>query len=597
MTAKQTSTIQQATARFSNIDGDLLSKVSNLGPSELLLLAGYCAGLAENNSTDVTTHVAVNPVTESGVKVLVLYASQTGNAESIAKTLGSDLDSKGYFAHVESTLDVKLSSIKNYSLILIIASTHGEGEPPDDAIDFHEAVYSKKAPALIGTKHAVLGLGDSSYEFFCQTAKEFDEVLIKLGSVPLVDRVDCDIDFELDAQSWSLKVLDALETWQPAVVAAAPNTVNVLQFPHTKDKPFSATLSGIQKITAPGSIKDTYHLELDLSGSGISYQPGDSIGVWAENDQSLVEEILSELEILGTTEAEFKGDKHSIEYLLLHKLEITLLNKGLIKALALLSNSQRLNEIADAEYPSYINNHQLLDVLKLAKSSLNAQQLVDLLKPLKPRLYSISSSLEENPDEVHVTLNHVQSENEDGVRYGQASHFLTRNSNVGDKINLYVDQNDNFRLPSPDKPIIMVGPGTGVAPFRAFLQQRELQDAKGPSWLFFGNPNFNSDFLYQTELQKYVKSGVLSQIDLAFSRDQKSKVYVQDKLLSKGKEVWQWLEQGAYFYVCGDMSRMAKEVESTLLGIIKVHGQRSHEQAKGYLKQLKKQSRYQRDVY
>ena len=597
MTAKQTSPIQQATARFSNIDGDLLSKVSNLGPSELLLLAGYCAGLAENNSIATTTSVATNLVTDNAIKVLVLYASQTGNAETIAKSIGDDLDSKGYFADVESTLDVKLSSIKNYSLILIIASTHGEGEPPDDAIDFHEAIFSKKAPALHGAKHAVLGLGDSTYEFFCQTAKEFDEVLIKLGSSPLVDRVDCDIDFEVDAKNWSLKVLEALETWQPAVVSADPNPVNVLQFPHTKDKPFSATLSGIQKITAPGSIKNTYHLEVDLSGSGISYQPGDSIGVWAENDPDLVEEVLSELDILGSTEVQFKGEKYSIEYLLLHKLEMTLLNKGLIKEIALSSNSQRLNRIADTEYSSYINNHQLLDILKLAKSPLSAQQLADVLKPLKPRLYSISSSLDENPDEVHITLNHVESENDDGIRYGQASHFLTHNINVGDKINLYVDQNNNFRLPSPEKPIIMVGPGTGIAPFRAFLQQRSLQEAKGQSWLFFGNPNFNSDFLYQTELQKYVKSGVLSQIDLAFSRDQKSKIYVQDRLLSKGREVWQWLEQGAYFYVCGDMSRMAKEVENTLLEIIKLHGKRDHEEAKDYLKQLKKQSRYQRDVY
>jgi sulfite reductase (NADPH) flavoprotein alpha-component len=311
----------------------------------------------------------------------------------------------------------------------------------------------------------------------------------------------------------------------------------------------------------------------------------------------LVGEILSQLSIDPQASVTFKEEECSIENLLRQKLEITLLNKGLIRELATLSGSQKLFNIADTGYSEYIQNHQLIDVLKLANITLEAQQLVEIVKPLKPRLYSISSSIDENPEEVHITLNHLENENQDGIRYGQASHFLTCQINEGDKVNVYVDHNKNFKLPPADKAIIMIGPGTGIAPFRSFLQQREAAEAKGRNWLFFGNPNFNTDFLYQTELQKYLKSGLLTQLDVAFSRDQQKKIYVQDRLRQNAEQVWQWLEQGACFYVCGDMSRMAKEVELVLLQIIEQQGNKTQDQAKDYLKQLKQQARYQRDVY
>lgn len=598
---KEQNPLQRATARFTNIDGEILKKVSNLGPSELLLLAGYCAGLAEHSPAqlnEVVTPSAVNePSKGSQLKALILYASQTGNAQEIAERLRQSLESKGYKTNLESTLDIKLARLKDYALILVIASTHGEGEPPDDAIDFYEAIFSKKAPSLNGVKHAVLGLGDSSYEFFCQTAKDFDSALLKLGSVPLIERLDCDVDYKQEALNWTTQLVDAIADLQPPTPTTSALGENIIQFPYSKEKPFAATLSIIQKLTAPGSIKDTYHLEIDLAGSGLSYGPGDALGVWADNDDALIKEILSKLNIESQARVRFKDGEFSIEELLREKLEITLLNKGLVKELAILGGCQKLLEIAETYYSDYIRNHQLIDVLKLANITLEAQQLVAMLKPLKPRLYSISSSIDENPEEVHITLNHLQDENEDGIRYGQASHFLTRQLEEGDKLNVYVDHNKNFKLPSSDKAIIMVGPGTGVAPFRSFLQQREAEQAKGRNWLFFGNPNFNTDFLYQTELQKHLKSGLLTQIDVAFSRDQEQKIYVQDRLRQNAAQVWQWLEQGASFYVCGDMSRMAKEVELALLQIIEQQGNNTQAQAKDYLKQLKKQARYQRDVY
>lgn len=598
---KEQNPLQRATARFTNIDGELLQQVSNLGPSELLLLAGYCAGLAEHSPAQlnaVVTPSAVNELSKgSQLRALILYASQTGNAQEIAESLQQSLESKGYKTNLESTLDIKLARLKDYALIVVIASTHGEGEPPDDAIDFYEAVLSKKAPSLNGVKHAVLGLGDSSYEFFCQTAKDFDSALLKLGSVPLIERLDCDVDYQQEALNWTTQLVGAIADIQPPTLTTAALVENIIQFPYSKEKPFAATLSIIQKLTAPGSIKDTYHLEIDLASSGLSYGPGDALGIWADNDKALVKEILAELNIESQARVRFKDEEFSIEELLRKKLEITLLNKGLIEALATLGGSQKLLEITETYYSDYIRNHQLIDVLKLANVTLEAQQLVAMLKPLKPRLYSISSSIDENPEEVHITLNHLQDENEDGIRYGLASHFLTRQLEEGDKVNVYVDRNKNFKLPSSDKAIIMVGPGTGIAPFRSFLQQREAEQAKGRNWLFFGNPNFNTDFLYQTELQKHLKSGLLTQIDVAFSRDQEQKIYVQDRLRENAAQVWQWLEQGAFFYVCGDMSRMAKEVELALLQIIEQQGNNTQSQAKEYLKQLKKQARYQRDVY
>jgi sulfite reductase (NADPH) flavoprotein alpha-component len=598
---KEQNPLQRATARFTNIDGELLQKVSNLGPSELLFLAGYCAGLAEHSPAQlnaVVTPSAANELSKgSQLKALILYASQTGNAQEIAESLQQSLESKGYKTNLESTLDIKLARLKDYALIVVIASTHGEGEPPDDAIDFYEAVFSKKAPSLNGVKHAVLGLGDSSYEFFCQTAKDFDSALLKLGSVPLIERLDCDVDYQQEALNWTTQLVGAIADIQPPTLTSPATVENIIQFPYSKEKPFAATLSIIQKLTARGSIKDTYHLEIDLAGSGLSYGPGDALGVWADNDKALVKEILAELNIESQARVRFKDEEFSVEELLRKKLEITLLNKGLIEALATVGGSQKLLEITETYYSDYIRNHQLIDVLKLANVTLEAQQLVAMLKPLKPRLYSISSSIDENPEEVHITLNHLQDENENGIRYGQASHFLTRQLEEGDKVNVYVERNKNFKLPSSDKAIIMVGPGTGIAPFRSFLQQREAEQAKGRNWLFFGNPNFNTDFLYQTELQKHLKSGLLTQIDVAFSRDQEQKIYVQDRLRENAAQVWQWLEQGAFFYVCGDMSRMAKEVELALLQIIEQQGNNTQAQAKDYLKQLKKQARYQRDVY
>ncbi len=583
---------------------ELLKKVQQLAPAKLQWLSGYCAGLAENLAEPLAASF-VSPATlseqQSDSKVLVLYASQTGNAETLAAELSQRLQAENIPVTLNSTLDIKLKTLTNFSSIVIVASTHGEGEPPDDAIDFHEAIFSKKAPKLAGVQHAVLGLGDSSYEFFCQTAKDFDSVLSKLGSQALLQRQDCDVDYQADAQNWIQQLIEKLKTIQPQKQELASTSIiplnNKSEQLYSKNNPFKAAINATQKITGRDSVKDTYHLEIDLADSGIHYQPGDALGVWADNNQQLVDEILQLQGFTAEQPVHLNGEDISIQEALTKKLELTLLNKQSLKQLADITQSEALTKIIDEAYSDYIKNHQWIDVLHLSNAQLSAQQLVDLLKPIKPRLYSIASSLDETPEEVHITLNHVRASNEYAERYGLASHYLTQELTESDELNIYIDRNKNFKLPADDKDLIMIGPGTGIAPFRAFLQQREINQAIGKNWLFFGNPHFNTDFLYQVELQKFLHKGVLNKIDLAFSRDQEEKVYVQHKLLEQADRVWQWLEAGAYVYVCGDMQRMAKDVENALLLIIQQQGRKTPEQAKNYLKQLKQESRYQRDVY
>ncbi len=590
------------------LSSELLESVQQFDSKSLYWLSGYCSGLADAKGSNVSSALATGqaPVTVSqsldqvALKTVVLYASQSGNAEKLAAKLYEQLGQSGVKAELASVADFKAKTLKEQQVILLVASTHGEGEPPDDAIEFHEFVLGKRAPKLEGVKHAVLSLGDSSYEFFCQTGKDFDQALTKLGSTPLVERVDCDLDYEESAASWMDSVVNALKDLSGArgPVQAATNQEVVVASEWTKEKPFTATIIDNQKITGRGSVKHINHIEISLAGSGIQYQPGDALGVWAKNNADTVAEIIALSGVTGKESIKLKNSERSLRDALSENLEISLLNKELIKQYAEISNSEQLKDVVENRYADFVKNHQFVDLLKLAPVKLEAQELVDLLKPIKPRMYSIASSLEANPEEVHLTVALAESENENGKRLGTASQFLTETLQEDDEVLVFVEENRHFKLPAKEQPVIMIGPGTGIAPFRAFLQERDETDAEGENWLFFGNPNFNTDFLYQTELQEYLKTGILSKVELAFSRDQAEKIYVQDRLLENAAEIWQWLnEKGAYLYVCGDMNHMAKDVEAALLDIIQAQGGKNREQAEAYLKGLKKDKRYQRDVY
>lgn len=579
--------------------------VQGLNRDQLTWLSGYIAGMA--GAPAGSAPMAAAPAGQADVPTLtILFGSQTGNAKGLAESFQGKAEEAGFSSKLVSMADYKPRQLKNETHVVVFVSTHGEGDAPDDAIELHEFLAGKKAPKLPNLKYAVLGLGDSSYEFFCQTGKDFDSRLAALGASAIIPREDCDVDYDAQADSFAQKLVASLKD---ELVASAPSQTVAAQTgtaaqpessAYTKKAPFAATLLEAQKITGRDSVKDIQHIEISLEDSGIAYQPGDALGVWFANSESLVDELLSLTQLEGSAEVTVADSQMTLREALINKLELTLSYPNFIKAYQQATASASLAELMEdkATLRTYMADRQIVDIVRDHPGQIDAQALVDALRPLTPRLYSIASSQSEVEDEVHLTVAHVDYE-AFGVRHqGGASGFLCDRLAEGGEVNVFVEKNDNFRLPeSSDTPVIMVGPGTGIAPFRAFMQERDAQEAQGKNWLFFGNPHFTQDFLYQVEWQGYVKSGLLDKITLAFSRDQKEKVYVQHRLLEHGAQVFEWLEQGAHFYVCGDAMHMAKDVEAALISIIQEHGGKSEQDAKAYLVALRKAKRYQKDVY
>lgn len=579
--------------------------IAGLNRDQLTWVSGYAAGLAAAQGGAVATAVQTAPPAAVDAPTLtVLYGSQTGNAKALAQQFDAQAKEAGYGSKLVSMADYKPRQLKSETHVVIFASTHGEGDAPDDAIELHEFLGGKKAPKLPSTKYAVLSLGDSSYEFFCQTGKDFDERLAKAGATALVERADCDVDYEAQAQAWTASVIAALKedfsvgTVSAAVAAPAPVVEASQQY--TKKSPFTATLIESQKITGRDSVKDIRHIEISLEDSGITYKPGDALGVWFKNAEGLVNSFVEVLALDGNAEVTVAGESLTLAAALTSKLELTLSYPTFVKAYQEATGSESLAALIEdkAALRTYMSERQLIDIVKDHPGTLTAQQLVDALRPLTPRLYSIASSQADVEEEVHLTVAHVDYEAFGARHQGGASGFLCEYLEENGEVEVFVENNDNFRLPEdPNTPIIMVGPGTGIAPFRSFIQERDVQGAEGKNWLFFGNPNFTQDFLYQVEWQGYVKDGLVDKLTLAFSRDQEEKIYVQHRLLEHGEEVFAWLEQGAHFYVCGDATHMAKDVENALITIVQKYGNKSEADAKAYIVALRKAKRYQKDVY
>ncbi|MEW6994822.1 assimilatory sulfite reductase (NADPH) flavoprotein subunit [Colwelliaceae bacterium MEBiC 14330] len=594
--ASQLASLQQSIAGYSSL--------------QLAWASGYLAAKSEQGQN---AQVAPAPVQASApAKTLtILYASQTGNAKGVASQLEQSAKAAGITVVLKNIADYKAKALKNESHLLIVASTNGEGEPPDDAIEFHEFLLGKKAPKLPNLSYSVLALGDSSYEFFCQTGKDFDERLQALGAKQVAPRVDCDVDYDSDCQAWTLSIVEALkEELTQSDTGLAP-VINIGELPtagaasqYTKQNPYAAEFSLSQKITGRDSAKDVRHIEIDLGESGLTYQVGDALGVWFENDTNLVAELVAALGLSGEEKVELKVDGSAQEFTLTEalttQLEITQTAPAFIEFWAKTSGNKELADIAADKNSAreFAGVNQIIDVVKKAQSDIDAQVFVDALRKITPRLYSIASSQAEVEEEVHLTVGVVSYENNGETRIGGASGFLASRLEEGQNVRVFVEHNDNFRLPpSDDTPVIMIGPGTGVAPFRAFLQEREAREADGDNWMFFGDQTFTQDFLYQVEWQNYLKSGLLTRMDVAFSRDQAEKVYVQDRLKEHASDVFAWLERGAHLYICGDANRMAKDVHNTLVEIIQEHGKLTAEQAEDYLKSLRSNKRYQKDVY
>ena len=586
---------------------NLRSAVSGLTPHQLQWVSGYAAGLAAANyqsSAPETLELPISAAAKGGDKVLtVLYGSQTGNGEELAVELVNQARAKGFVTKAVSLAEYKPAHLKRESLLTFVISTHGEGDPPDDAELFYEFLYSKKAPELSTLKFSVLALGDSSYVNFCQTGRDFDARLEELGAEQFAALVECDLDYDAAAADWMQTIVKELPKLLGATeIAAVPMLRSVDPVSaFGKSNPFPAEILINQKITGANSSKDVRHIELSLEGSGLVYEPGDSLAVVAENPPQLVEELLAALALDGETIVSVRDRELKLVDALTSVFEVTVLSLGFLRDWAAVVRNDKLTSMLQANdakaISDFLDDHQVIDVIRSYPATIDAQQLVNMLRNLSPRSYSISSSLDVNPDEVHLTVAAVRYEAFGCEHWGAASTHLADRLEEGDRVSVYVERNSRFRLPGDDVPIIMIGPGTGVAPFRAFVEQRVEQGATGGNWLFFGDRNLSSDFLYQLEWQRHLKQGSLAYLDVAFSRDQRTKIYVQDRIRENAEELYRWIEQGAAIYVCGDAKHMAPDVNDALIDVLTEQAGLDAAAAAQKLKVLRSQGRYQRDVY
>lgn len=604
--------LQVLNSPFNQEQAELLNRIlPTLTESQKVWLSGFLAAAQFSSVTgagnvQVAELSSANTAPTISKDVTILFGSQTGNAQGLAKKAAKKLEADGFQVTVLAMSDFKPNNLKKVENLLIVASTHGEGTPPDNALSFHEFLHGKRAPKLDHLRFSVLALGDSSYEFFCQTGKDFDKRLEELGGLRLYPRFDCDLDYDEPAAEWLAGVLSNLKEGDGgSQVPLQEQVTQIVESTYSRSNPFRAEVLENINLNGRGSNKETHHLELSLEGSGLTFEPGDSLGIYPENDPALVTLLLEEMnwdpEQLVTVNK--KGESLPLKDALISHFEITTLTKPLIEKAARLSANQNLQELLspgnEEKLKTYIDGRDLLDLSRDFTPWIgSAQEFVDILRKMPSRLYSISSSLAANPDEVHLTIGAVRYEAHGRERKGVCSIQTAERLQPGDTVPVYIQHNDNFKLPkNPDAPIIMVGPGTGTAPFRSFMQEREEIGAEGKSWFFFGDQHFVTDFLYQTEWQKWLQNGVLTKMDVAFSRDTAEKVYVQHRMLEHSKELYEWLEEGAHLYICGDEKNMAHDVHKTLIDIIEKEGSLSREKAVEYLAEMQQQKRYQRDVY
>jgi sulfite reductase (NADPH) flavoprotein alpha-component len=589
---------------------NLQSAVSGLSSQQLQWVSGYAAGLAAAaaQSTFVSEVDALSVAVNSAVgqTLTVLFGSQTGNGEDVAAQLVDSAIAEGFAAESVSMADYKPANLKRDELVAIVVSTHGEGDPPDDAELLHEYLLSEKAPELKKLKFSVLALGDSSYVNFCQTGREIDARLAELGAERLESLLECDLDYDDQASEWTQRLVarlpDLIDKGEPVAIPIL-RAVDVVSL-YGKTNPFPAEVLVNQKITGGSSSKDVRHIELSLEGSGLSYEPGDSLAVISENPPQLVAEILAELNLDGDALVIANHRELKLADALKRSLEITSVNLGFLRDWAELASVAGNDELSlilgnnDSQVLSeFVDNHQIIDVVRLYPADVDARRFANMLRRLSPRSYSISSSLAANPDEVHLTVASVNYDAFGSEHWGAASTHLVDRVNEGDRVSVYVERNSRFRLPHDDVPVIMIGPGTGIAPFRAFVEERFERAAPGANWLFFGDRNFDSDFLYQLEWQRHRKRGTLQRLNVAFSRDQANKIYVQDLIRENGVELNRWIENGAHIYVCGDAKSMARDVNAALSDVLVAEGGLDASSAEQKLKELRSLGRYQRDVY
>ncbi len=572
------------------------SLLSTFDPVQRGWLSGF---LAASGSTAAT---GVAPVAAG--KLTVLYGTESGNSESLADRAVKEAKKSGFQAILKNMSDLSPADLAKSTNLLVIVSTWGDGEPPETAVSFYNELMETDA-SLAGVRFSVCALGDTSYERFCQTGRDIDVRLETLGAHRVSDRQDCDVDFEDAFNAWLTRSL--VELAPASAVSSVASEMSAAAAPSTeygKKNPFPAELIDTVLLNGERSCKETYHIELHLSGSGMSYEPGDALAVVPVNGPDVVQAILDAAKLTGNEEIETKiSGRKQLADALREDFDITALSRSVLIKLADLAGSAPLKALladeAKDQLREFINGREIIDALvEFAPTGLSADALAGIFRKLPPRLYSIASSPLAHPDEVHLTVAALRYMSHGRARKGVCSTYLADLVKPGDAVPIFVQPNKNFRLPEDGAvPIIMVGPGTGIAPFRAFVEHRAATGATGKNWLFMGDQHYLYDFLYQLEWQEHLKSGALSRLDVAFSRDQPEKIYVQHRMTEKGAELYAWLEQGAHFYVCGDAHRMAVDVHEALVSIVETQGGKSREAAEAYVEELKKAKRYHRDVY
>jgi len=582
---------------------------ATLNQTQLAWVSGYLAGVSAQNQNQPTLGADTGIVQSntSQPTLTILYGSRTGNGEGLAKKALKLATELGIKAILKNMVDYKTRDLQAEKNLLVIVSTHGEGVPPFSAKELHEFIFGKRAPKLDGVKYAVLGLGDSNYYHFCKTGQDFDEQLEKLGAKRLVSLMACDVDFEKEANEWLKTTLSAFGGGE-VVASAVPQfrlvsplktqSSEVVRF--SKKNPYAAKVYEKVQLHGKGSDRETIHLELNTPDNGLEYQPGDSAGILPVNPAVLINEVLTQTGLNAEEIVEVGGVEKSLYEALYRDFELSKVTTDVVGRYLVQAPNEKLKKLAQQsdKFKEYLDGRDVVDLFQDYPAKIDAEQLIKLLRPLQPRYYSISSSPKAFPGELHLTVGVVNYKNAGRVKQGTCSTFLSEVAVDDEHVPVFIESNTEFRLPeNVETPIIMVGAGTGIAPYRAFIQYRELAENRGKSWLFFGNRNFETEFLYQTEWQGFLKSGALTKMDVAFSRDGDKKLYVQDKLQENAAEVFQWLEEGAHFYICGDMKKMAGDVQQTLVKIVEKQGVLSNEKALEYVDNLQKEKRLQLDVY
>ncbi|KAA9134010.1 sulfite reductase [NADPH] flavoprotein alpha-component [Marinihelvus fidelis] len=584
----------------------LQSSLAALSPGQSLWLSGYLAGQLAGASADIAPAAAA---AAAGAPLTILYGSETGNGEAVAEALAARFEAAGQAAELKSLDGFRPAALKKLEHAVFVMSTHGEGDPPEEALDFFEFLDSDRAPKLDKLSYRVLSLGDSSYEKFCEAGRRLDERLQALGAKPWGPRVDCDVDYDAPSEAWGDEVLEhARETLgggdaagQPQAHAAHLSLVQAEPAPWTRLQPFSSEVLRVQKITANASEKDVHHIELSLEDSGIRYEPGDALGVWAPNDPEVVAEILDGLDIDPATTVR-EGDRElAVSEALAEHHEITLLTAATIEGLASAGAAEELaseyEALDDAGRRAFLERRQLADLVAAYPLKLDAQTLVDQLRPLASRSYSIASSQGLVDEEVHLTVATLASDAIGTERRGVASQFLNHRVGEGGQVRVFLEPNRRFRLPeNPDTPIIMIGAGTGVAPYRAFLQELEARGTNPDTWLIFGNPHLRTDFLYQREFLQWRADGLLNRIDAAWSRDQEEKRYVQHIVAEQAERLDEWLARGAHVYLCGALA-MGESVTSAIADALVNARGLDAEAAAAAVANLRREKRLLKDLY